>query len=314
MTAHKAHIDLNQMSAYIGSPPKAPLDIEAAAEFVKGKPELRQAAKNNAYYIGRLKQHLDDFDKDLAEWKASGEWKKDYKTWGAACELALNMSQRHANRLISQSEQSGNDVSVQTGHSCPAEPDSAKAHELEMRMSLPDPMADFDADLAATVHAGPAPMADRSPQAAPKAPDVPRDLIGFPIPSVLLERWGQRQEVQDRITAASRLRCALEEIANKGHQNPLYGLYDWQGMIRTISQLQFHLGQCKPEVVCYECDGHFAKLKPTKGGGGITRHCHACDDRGFMVQKQWADYADTKLAVIKEKVEARLAKCKGNGG
>jgi hypothetical protein len=66
-------------------------------------------------------------------------------------------------------------------------------------------------------------------------------------------------------------------------------------------------------VVCYECDGHFSKLKPTKGGGGITRHCHACDDRGFMVQKQWADYADTKLAVIKEKIEARLAKCKGNG-
>jgi hypothetical protein len=33
-----------------------------------------------------------------------------------------------------------------------------------------------------------------------------------------------------------------------------------------------------------------------------------------MVQKQWTDYADTKLAVIKEKVEARLAKCKGNGG
>ena len=148
-----------------------------------------------------------------------------------------------------------------------------------------------------------------SEAAAELVPVVLCDLIGFPIPPHLMERWGQRQEVQDRITAASRLRCALEEIANKGHQNPLYGLYDWQGLIRTIAQLQFHLSQCKPEVVCYECDGHFARLKPTKGGSGITRQCHACEDRGFMTRKQWDDYADTKLAIIQEKVKARLAKC-----
>jgi len=298
-----AHIPKSNMSAYVGSTPKAPLD-PGTAEFVKGKPPIVQAAKDWRYYESTIIRNEQLNAALLKEYKEGGAWREHYKTWRDACE-PLGKSRSQVNRIIQE------EAEIQNGASCAT---SDKVETLAKVIALPNPMADFDADLAATVHAGPAPMADRVPQTAPKAPDVPCDLIGFPIPSVLLERWGQRQEVQDRITAASRLRCALEEIANKGHQNPLYGLYDWQGMIRTISQLQFHLGQCKPEVVCYECDGHFSKLKPTKGGGGITRHCHACDDRGFMVQKQWADYADTKLAVIKEKVEARLAKCKGNGG
>lgn len=196
----------------------------------------------------------------------------------------------------------------------------SKSHESEMRMSLPDPKApptkaERQAQLAADIQAEAqlkalnSPLSSAAPKAKP-APSVPRDLIGFPIPKDLLPRWEQRQEVQDRITAASRLRCALEEITNKGHQNPIYGLYDWQGMIRTVGQLQFHLGQCKPEVVCYECDGDYLALKASKGGDGITRHCHLCSDRGFVTLKQWDDYSESKLAIIAKKVEARLAKCK----
>ncbi len=113
------------------------MNIDPAAYL--SRPAIVQAAKNNAYYIGRLKQHLDDFDKDLAEWKASGEWKKDYKTWGAACEIALNMSRRWANKLISNYEESKSSVSGKTGITVPAEPDTDKSHESEMRMSLPSP-------------------------------------------------------------------------------------------------------------------------------------------------------------------------------
>jgi hypothetical protein len=143
--------------------PSAILPITNMSAYLT-KPAIIQAAKNNAYYIGRLQQHLADFDKDLAEWKSSGEWKKDYKTWGAACEIALNMSQRHANRLISEHEQSSKDKSVQTGHPCPAEPDTDKAHESEMRMALPDPTDEIERP---SVHAGPAP--EPEPVAAPKA-------------------------------------------------------------------------------------------------------------------------------------------------
>ena len=291
------------------------IDPNAYCRHVGRSPAIVQAAKNNAYYIGRLQAHLDDFDKDLSEWKTSGEWKKDYKTWRLACEVALGISKRWADKLIKRY----NDADApKVGTTVPIEPDTDKAHELETLNSLPDPLSDFEPAPAAESKPAapetPAPNANAAPAVEAKATEHPRDAIGFPIPRELMERWNQRQEVQDRITAASKLRCALQEIANKGHQNPLYGCYDWQGMIRTIGQLQFHLGQCKPEVVCYDCDGLFLAIKPTKGGSGITRHCHACDDRGFMTRKQWDDYADSKLEIVKETVNARLAKCKKNGG
>jgi hypothetical protein len=306
-----AHIPKSNMSAYINSTPKAPLEIEAVAEFVKGKPAIKQAAKNNAYYIGRLTQHLAEFDKDLAEWKASGEWKKDYKSWGLACDVALGMTKRWADKLIKRYNET---ESPEVGTTVPTSTLSEKAAVLAKVLELPDPLADLEAQLAkAHVRAGPSPESKPSAAPAPKtapAPSVPRDLIGFPIPDSLLERWGQRQEVQDRITAASKLRCALEAIAGKGHQNPLYGAFDWQGMIRTIGQLQFHLGQCKPEVVCYDCDGDFLKLKASKGGDGITRHCHCCNDRGFITQSSWDKYAESKLDIVQKRVKARLAKCR----
>jgi hypothetical protein len=281
--------------------------------YLSKTPAIIQAAKNNAYYIGRLTQHLADFDRELKEWKQSGEWKKDYKTWGAACELALNMSRQWAHQLISKYEQRQESLSVETSSGVDDARDTAKAAVLATVNDLPDPLAELAAQLArSVVVAGTAAEPADAPEPS-VVPDVTRDLIGFPIPAALMPRWEQRQEVQDRITAASKLRCALEEIAGKGHQNPLYGAFDWAGMIRTIGQLQFHLGQCKPEVVCYECDGDYLKLKASKGGDGITRHCHACNDRGFITWSQWEKYAESKLDIIQKRVNARLAKCKTNG-
>ena len=322
------------MSAYIGSTPKAPID-PGTADFVKGRPAIVQpavqAVKDLQFYVERIatlakaiEHNAKEYRKAVSDLKASELWKSQFKTWGRTCRECLGISRQRGNELIRELTESYEEYNEQVETPLST---TSKAHELEMRMSLPDPnapptkaerQAQLDADIQAeleaqlakpVVHAGPAPETEPEPAAAP-VDTTPRDLIGFPIPKDLLPRCNQRQEVQDRITAASRLRCALEEITNKGHQNPIYGLYDWQGMIRTVGQLQFHLGQCKPEVVCYECDGDFLALKASKGGDGITRHCHLCSDRGFVTQKQWDDYSESKLAIIAKKVEARLAKCK----
>ena len=224
-----------------------------------------------------------------------------FSTWKGKCERAETSH-------LTDEEDKKNSLSKIAALPDPKEEEPEKPHVR----SGDEILAELTAEQWEKEHYNVKPKAEAKAESK-KADATPRDLIGYPIPAQLMERWNQRQEVQDRITAASRLRCALEEIANKGHHDPLYGLYDWQGMIRTVGHLQFHLGQCKPEIVCYECDGHFEKLKPTKGGSGITLRCHACDDRGFMTQKQWDNYAETKLAVIQEKVKARMAKCKKNG-
>ena len=317
------HINPDAYCRHIGSTPKAPID-PGTVEFIKGKPAIvepaTKAVKDLHFYVKRIAALAEavehdsrEYRKAVAELKASGLWKERFKTWKRTCRECLGISPQRAHVLISELTESYEQDNDET--STPID-SSARSDELETLNSLPDPLADCEPAKAANAkpdspeEPAPVPKANAAPAAEAKANDHSRDAIGFPIPKELMERWNQRQEVQDRITAASRLRCALEEITNKGHQNPLYGCYDWQGMIRTIGQLQFHLGQCKPEVVCYDCDGLFLAIKPTKGGSGITRHCHACDDRGFMTRKQWDDYADSKLEIVKETVAARLARCK----
>jgi len=196
-----AHIPKSNMSAYITSTPKAPLD-PGTAEFIKGKPRIEQAAKNNAYYIGRLQQHLDDFDRDLADWKASGEWKKDYKTWGVACEVALGISRCWADRLIKRHNASAEEA---LGTIVPATSDTDKARELETLNALPDLMADFDADLAATVHAGPAPR--QAPEPVPERQPRERTDNGKPIYAMPV--WKELEEgcgkLINRVAAANDL-------------------------------------------------------------------------------------------------------------
>ena len=196
-----AHIPKSNMSAYITSTPKAPLD-PGTAEFIKGKPRIEQAAKNNAYYIGRLQQHLDDFDRDLADWKASGEWKKDYKTWGVACEVALGISRCWADRLIKRHNASAEEA---LGTIVPATSDTDKARELETLNALPDLMADFDADLAATVHAGPAPR--QAPEPVPERQPRERTDNGKPIYAMPV--WREMEEgcgkLINRVAAANDL-------------------------------------------------------------------------------------------------------------
>ena len=308
----------------VGSTPADTVNQAAAIAAANPPPSMSQPAYNLQHYITRVVQAFNTVEQDAWEYrkavkdlKACGLWKAQFKTWGRTCRECIGISPQRGNELIRELTECYEEDNGET--ETPLS-DTDKAHESDMRMALP-PVANPDALLdnllpkptsTATTPTSPAPKTKATPAAAPEPPkdSTPRDLIGYPIPTVLMERWNQRQEVQDRITAASRLRCALEEIANKGHQNPIYGLYDWQGMIRTVGQLQFHLGQCKPEVVCYECDGNFLKLKSSKGGDGITRHCHLCSDRGFVTQRQWNDYAATKLAAIQDRVKARLERCK----
>lgn len=289
----------------VGSSPTDPVKQAAAKAFGNPPPSIvqpaEQAARDWRYYETTIIRREEASADILKEYKDGGSWRVHYKTWQDAC-APLGKSRRQIDRLI----QEASDIRTEMPEVIQSDIQSSSVNDL------PDPLAELEAQLAkAVVRAGP--TQEPEPSAAPiflAVPDVPRDLIGFPIPASLLERWNQRQEVQDKITMASKLRCALEKIAGKGHQNPLYGVYDWQGMIRTIGQLQFAFGQCKPEVVCYECDGDFTKLKASKGGDGITRHCHNCNDRGFITQSQWDKYAESKLDIIQKRVNARLAKCK----
>ena len=207
-----AHIPKSNMSAYIGSPPKAPLD-PGTAEFVKGKPAIVEpavrVAKNVHYYQQRiaalasaLEHNAKEYRKEVSEFKSSGVWKSEFKTWGRTCRECIGISPQRAHVLISELTESYEQDKDET--STPLD-NSAKARELETLNALPDLMADFDADLAATVHAGPAPR--QAPDPVPER--QPRDRTDNGKPIYAMPVWKELEEgcgkLINRVAAANDL-------------------------------------------------------------------------------------------------------------
>lgn len=266
------------MSAYIGSTPTAPLD-PGTVEFVKGKPSIVQAAKNNAYYIGRLKQHLADFDKDLAEWKASGEWKKDYKTWGAACNLALGMTQRWANSLIRRYNEI---VSDKAGITVPVSTDSDSKETLEKVNALPDPteevlengetLKDYEEAAPAKGNGKIKPKAASEPSKVVAGP--PKDDLGQAIPQHCMKLVNRvEDDLQPYITAASRLSGLFSKLSDDlKHPDQLFRfahghLHEALDHARWLHHL---LRDCKPDRVCPACDGDGGKCDTCLGTGMVS--------------------------------------------
>lgn len=311
--AHNSQIDMNQVSAYSSKP---------LAHSLSKSDELHARERN-------IEMHFELAASEIKVIKERELWRaEDYSSWSDYCRRRWCKSRADMFRLLEdaqvvldvkeQIEEEKNTILLTNSEKVleisnalpPA--NQAQAHALRRvprknRLQVLRAVQESGNVTAKAIFTA-AELLENGESASEY--QQPCDLTGFPIPDSLTKRWNQRQEVQEKITAASRLRCALEDISNKGHQDPIYGTYDWQGMIRTIGQLQFHLGQCKPEVVCYNCDGDYLALKSSKGGDGIDRHCHVCNDRGFLPKKQWEGYAESKLEVVQKRVQARLAKCR----
>lgn len=249
--------------------------------YLSNPPALIRAAKNNAYYIGRLTQHLSEFDKDLAEWKSSGEWKKDYKSWGAACDVALGITKQWADKLIKRYNATESPKAETTVSTSPL---SNKAAVLATVNDLPDPLAELEAQLAkAVVQAG---ATEPEPDAAQEPPGPPKDCMGYPIPQRCLVLWNQRDEVQEYLTAASRLKCLMDELQDgcKGVYVALAG--NVQTHMISIKTIYYHLSKCKPWAVCPICDGSGQSavlLNPKK-----RQPCILCCQTGLVAEKVYS--------------------------
>ena len=139
-----ARLPLSNMSAYIGSTPKAPLD-PGTIEFIKGKPAITQEAKSWRVYEMTIIHNEEVNAKILVEYKESGAWRERYKTWRDACE-PLGLSRRRIDELIQEESESRRKP--------PIAPLSEVEETLETVNDLPDPLAYLERP---TVHAGPAP-------------------------------------------------------------------------------------------------------------------------------------------------------------
>ena len=201
----------------------------------------------------RLSQrHTAEKREFLSKFKGSGVWKERYKTWTKCCLDVPAISPQHANREIAKLIEASDEIRTEGS-------DTAKADTLATVNAMPDPLADFEADLAASVQpaatepAKPAPKP--APAAAPKPLEPPKDCMGYPIPQRCLALWNQRDDVQGYLTAASRLKCLMDDlqVGCKGIYLPIQG--NVQTHMTNLVTIHYHLSLCKPWAVCPGCDG-----------------------------------------------------------
>jgi hypothetical protein len=133
-----------------------------------------------------------------------------------------------------------------------------------------------------------------SPQPSPargEGVQGPVDDVGRRIPDHLLELWERRQEVQDMLTALSRIRVALREAQDSG--DPLFSEVPFSSALAHLDQAYDAVQVAKPYAVCAFCQGH---------------GCKACGQRGLLGKFRW----DTAVPKEHKEAVARLIE-KGAG-
>jgi len=113
--------------------------------------------------------------------------------------------------------------------------------------------------------------------------------MGRRIPDHLLELWGRRQEVQDMLTALSRVRGVLRTAEASG--DPLYSDVPFSSGQAHLDQAFNAVQVAKPYAVCAYCQGH---------------GCKACGQRGLLSKFRW----NTVSRELKEAV-ARIIEKEG---
>lgn len=118
-----------------------------------------------------------------------------------------------------------------------------------------------------------------------RKPDVPIDDVGRRIPDHLMELWGRRQEVQDMLTAVSRVRVALQKAQDT--RDPLFSEVPYSAALAHLDQAYDAVQVAKPYAVCAVCQGH---------------GCKTCLQRGLLGKFRW----DNTVPVEHKEAVARL--------
>ena len=134
---------------------------------------------------------------------------------------------------------------------------------------------------------GPPPSAAERPaeRSGSRQADGLVDDVGRRIPDHLLPLWGRRQEVQDMLTALSRVRVALREAQDNG--DPLFSECPFSSALAHLDQAYDAVQVAKPYAVCAFCQGH---------------GCKACGQRGLLGKFRW----DTTVPKEHKEAVARL--------
>jgi len=163
--------------------------------------------------------------------------------------------------------------------------DSGLPPQSEKRPGMAGPREEIHAVTGAATggdeHAGPVAATSGEDGGARRKPRGICDDMGRRIPEERVALWNRRQEVQDMLTALSRVRVALRQ-AQDG-RDLLFSDVPYSSALAHLDQAYDAVQVAKPYAVCAFCQGH---------------GCQVCGQRGLLSKFRW----DT--AVPKEHKEA----------
>jgi len=137
-------------------------------------------------------------------------------------------------------------------------------------------------------HLPPPPMQRK--KSLPPPPSQVLDETGWPIPTQLIPLWQRADEVQEMLTALSRVKGALRSAQE--NKDKLFAEVSFSSALSQLDQAWTDIKTAKPFAVCPSCQGQL----PDK--------CTLCRGRGLISEHRW------KTCVTREDKEFRF-KAKG---
>lgn len=124
----------------------------------------------------------------------------------------------------------------------------------------------------------------------PPPPSEVLDATGWPIPTQLIPLWKRADEVQELLTALSRVRGALR--AAQDEKDILFAEVNFSSALSQLDQAWTDIKTAKPFAVCPSCQGQL----PDK--------CTFCRGRGFVSEFRWKTCTTREDKLFREKVKA----------
>jgi len=118
----------------------------------------------------------------------------------------------------------------------------------------------------------------------PPPPSRVLDATGWPIPTQLIPLWQRTDEVQEMLTALSRVKGALR--AAQENRDKLFAEVNFSSALSQLDQAWTDIKTAKPFAVCPTCQGQLPdKCTLCKGRGLISEHrwntCVTREDKEF---------------------------------
>ena len=131
----------------------------------------------------------------------------------------------------------------------------------------------------------------KSIKAAASTP-IELDKTGFKIPEKILPMWQRRSEVQQMLTAVSRIRTALKTAQEQDDLlwRPVGRDQTYRNVISALDSLYLSVGLAMPYAVCPVCHGR------------LMDKCGTCQERGFVSEFFYKNCLDGDSKKVRESV------------